>query len=70
MAFLDFVKNREAEHQKLAQGQPAERQQPQTAREIYARKDAQKKANQKPISPAVKAQAERYWRKRTVNTAL
>jgi hypothetical protein len=56
MAFLDFIKNRQAE-QKSAQQTP--KQQPQTAREMYAAKDAQEKTNQKPLTPEIKAQADR-----------
>lgn len=55
MAFLDFIKNRQRQRDIETPQQPN----PQTARELYAQRDAQEKASAKPISPEVKAQADR-----------
>jgi hypothetical protein len=56
MAFLDFIKRR---NQPAPAEQKPETQAPRTARELYALRDAQEKATANPISPGVKAQADR-----------
>ena len=55
MAFLDFIKTRKQQ----APGETPQPPNPQTAREMYTQRDAQEKASAKPISPEVKAQADR-----------
>jgi hypothetical protein len=55
MAFLDFVRNRQ---QQPAQEQ-AQNQKPETAKDMYARQAVQEKADARPITPAIKAQADR-----------
>jgi hypothetical protein len=58
MAFLDFVNNRQGAQQQ-AVAQKAQEQKPETAKEMYARQDAQHKAASKNITPEIKAQADR-----------
>ena len=53
MAFLDFIKHRQTEQK------PEPPKQPQTAREMYAAQNAQEKVSQNPLTPEVKAQADR-----------
>src|ERR1035441_1085808 len=55
MAFLDFVRNRQ---QQPAQEQ-AQNQKPETANDSYALQALQEKADARPITPAIKAQADR-----------
>jgi hypothetical protein len=59
MAFLDFVRNRQ-ESQQQSVAQTSREQKPETAKEMYTRQDAQEKtAASKPITPEIKAQADR-----------
>lgn len=59
MAFLDFINNRQ-ESQQRSVAQKSQEQKPETAKEMYARQDAQEKtAASKPITPEIKAQADR-----------
>jgi len=59
MAFLDFVNNRQAAQQQ-AVAQKSQEQKPETAKEMYTRQDTQEKtAASKPITPEIKAQADR-----------
>jgi hypothetical protein len=55
MAFLDFIKNR----QQQPGPETSQEQGPRNAREMYAQREAQDQAALKPISPEVKAQADR-----------
>jgi hypothetical protein len=47
MAFLDFIKNREG--QRPVAEQQSQQQKPETAKEMYTRKDAQDRAAMKPL---------------------
>jgi hypothetical protein len=58
MAFLDFVNNRQAAQQQ-AVAQKSQEQKPETAKEMYARQDTKEQAATKPITPEIKAQADR-----------
>jgi hypothetical protein len=58
MAFLDFIKNRNASQQQSVANKSQE-QKPETAKEMYARETAQEKAAARPITPEIKAQADR-----------
>ncbi len=58
MAFLDFINNRQ-ESQQQSVAQTSQEQKPETAKEMYARQDAQAKASAKQITPEIKAQADR-----------
>jgi hypothetical protein len=57
MAFLDFIKNRDASQQQPVADKSQESS--QTAKEMYTRQAAQEKAAEKPITPEIKAQADR-----------
>jgi len=60
MALLDFIKNRNAAPQQDAsQERKQEMPSPQTAKQMYAAQAAQDKAAEKPITPEIKAQADR-----------
>jgi len=59
MAFLDFIKNRQQQAASPQEQKPETTKQPQTAREMYAQQDAPEKATQAPLTPEVKAQADR-----------
>ena len=58
MAFLDFVNNRQAAQQQSV-APTTQEQKPETAKEMYARQDTQEKTASKPITPEIKAQADR-----------
>jgi hypothetical protein len=58
MAFLDFVNNRQAAQQQSV-AQTSQEQKPETAKEMYARQDTKEQAAAKPITPEIKAQADR-----------
>jgi len=58
MAFLDFIKNRNASRQQPV-ADHAQAQKPETARQMYAREAAQDKAAEKPITPEIKAYTDR-----------
>jgi hypothetical protein len=55
MAFLDFVKNR----QQQPTPEQNQNQKPETAKEMYSRQSAQDKAEARPITPEIKAKADR-----------
>jgi hypothetical protein len=58
MALLDFIKNRnDAKQQAVAKTSQA--QKPETAKEMYTRQARQESAVQRPITPEIKAQADR-----------
>ncbi len=57
MAFLDFMKNRNAGRQQPAGD--SQQPKPGVVKEMYAERDAQQKAAEKPITPEVKEQADR-----------
>jgi hypothetical protein len=48
MAFLDFIRNRSASQQQSAQ-QQSQSPKPENAKQMYARQDAQERANSKPV---------------------
>jgi hypothetical protein len=58
MAFLDFIKNRQAEQQTPSQDTKPEHAKPATAREMYAQQEAQEKANRAELTPDVKSKAD------------
>src|ERR1017187_2152793 len=66
MAFLDFMKNRNAAQQQSVANKPQE-QKPETAKEMHSRQAAQEKAAERPITPEIKAQADRAMA--TINKA-
>ena len=66
MALLDFIKNRNAAQQQSVANRPQE-QKPETAKEMHTRQAAQDKAAERPITPEIKAQADRAMA--TINKA-
>jgi hypothetical protein len=58
MGFTDWIKNRNASQQ-ASVAENSQQQKPETAKEMYSREAAQEKANAKPITPEIKAQADR-----------
>lgn len=58
MAFLDFIKNRQASQQQPV-AENSQQQKPQNAKEMYTQRDTQERASAKPITPEIKAQADR-----------
>jgi hypothetical protein len=58
MALLDFIKNRNAQTQQPA-AENTQAQKPETAKQMYTRQAGEEKATQKPITPEIKAQADR-----------
>jgi len=58
MALLDFIRNRNASQQQAVANKSQE-QKPETAKELYSREAMQEKATQRPITPEIKAQADR-----------
>jgi len=66
MAFLDFIKNRNVSQQQSVANKPQD-QKPETAKEMHSRQAAQEKAAEKPITPEIKAQADRAMA--TINKA-
>jgi len=56
MAFLDFIRNRNASRQPTAAVDNTQQQKPETAKEMYSRQAGQETA--KPITPEIKAQAD------------
>jgi hypothetical protein len=58
MAFTDWIKNRNASQQPSV-AENSQQQKPETAKEMYSREAAQEKAKAKPITPEIKAQADR-----------
>lgn len=57
MALLDFIKRNAPQQQSVAN--KSQEQKPETAKEMYTREAVQEKAEQRPITPEVKAQADR-----------
>src|SRR5580658_8752515 len=66
MALLDFIRNRNAARQQAVANRPQE-QKPETAKEMHTRQAAQEKAAERPITPEIKAQADRAMA--TINKA-
>ena len=66
MALLDFIKNRNAAQQQSVANRPQE-QNSETAKEMHTRQAAQEKAAERPITPEIKAQADRAMA--TINKA-
>ena len=66
MPFLDFIKNRNVSQQQSVANKPQD-QKPETAKEMHSRQAAQEKAAEKPITPEIKAQADRAMA--TINKA-
>ena len=66
MPFLDFIKNRNVSQQQSVANKPQD-QKPETAKEMNSREAAQEKAAEKPITPEIKAQADRAMA--TINKA-
>src|ERR1017187_10863634 len=66
MAFLDFMKNRNASQQQSVANKPQD-QKPETAKEMHTRQAAHEKAAERPITPEIKAQADRAMA--TINKA-
>jgi hypothetical protein len=64
--FLDFIKNRNVSQQQSVANKPQD-QKPETAKEMHSRQAAQEKAAEKPITPEIKAQADRAMA--TINKA-
>lgn len=58
MALLEFIKNRNASQQQSIANKSPE-QKPETAKEMYSREAAREKAAERPITPEIKAQADR-----------
>jgi hypothetical protein len=56
MAFLDFIKNR---NQQQPVAEKSQEQKPENAKQMYTREAAEQKAAEKPITPEVKAQADK-----------
>jgi len=56
--FIDWIKSRNAARQQAVAEKPQERK-PETAKEMYTRETAQEKTAQRPITPEIKAQADR-----------
>ena len=56
--FIEWIKNRNAARQQSVAEKPQERK-PETAQEMYTREAAQQRASEKPITPEIKAQADR-----------
>ena len=55
---IDWIRNHKAARQQSVAEKPLERK-PENAKEMYTREAAQKKASEKPITPEIKAQADR-----------
>lgn len=58
MALLDFIKNRNAQTQQPA-AENTQAQKPETAKQMYTRQASEVKVAQRPITPEIKAQADR-----------
>ena len=58
MALLDFIRNRNSSQQQSVANK-SQQQKPETAKEMYTRQAGQEKAAERPITPEIKAQADR-----------